>query len=120
MEIQFEYTEPGNLTLGVAIFGDDGTHIATSWSVDGEQDAWPPIRVGVSRVVVNLSTACLRQGKYTISLTACVHGASVIIPESLESPYILAEVIGFPSTSPYFTSNRQGVVHLPATWALES
>ena len=120
MEIQFEYTEPGNLTLGVAIFGDDGTHIATSWSVDGEQDAWPPIRVGVSRMVVNLSTACLRQGKYTISLTACVHGTSVIIPESLESPSILVEVIGFPSTSPYFTSNRQGVVHLQTTWALES
>jgi lipopolysaccharide transport system ATP-binding protein len=105
-----------NLTIGISLFNQDGVLVFRSLQTDTDEDQWPELKHGQNKIQMKLPTEILNQGDYTIVLDGGLWNQCW-----LYNPYECDISINFTlagglSKSPYWISERWGIIAPVIPW----
>lgn len=117
IEAEINNIEP-SLTIGYAIYAEDGTVLYWSYQTDGKEDAWPKLEKGRIRLLSMIPKRLLNEGFYRIELIGGLHCRQWLFEPGVNAPSINLQVRGGLSDSPYWLSRRPGVLGPVLEWKL--
>jgi homopolymeric O-antigen transport system ATP-binding protein len=108
-----------SLTVGYAIYAEDGNLLYWSYHVDEGEDLRPSLKAGRCTLRSQIPPRFLNEGTYRLELIGGLHSKQWLFTPGLKVPFIYLEIQGGLSNSPYWTRKRPGhlapVMHWDAT-----
>jgi lipopolysaccharide transport system ATP-binding protein len=117
LQIKGELLEknPG-LSIGYALYGEDGNFLYASYDTDQKQDDWPKLDTNNLTLTTELPTEILNEGLYRIELIASIYNVRWIFEPGRHNPYIMLNIQGGLSESPYWLTKRPGLLAPLLKW----
>lgn len=107
------------LTVGYALYAEDGTLLYWSYHTDTEGGRQPPLRKGPNVLRSRLPEGLLNEGTYRLELIAGLHFIEWLFEPNTDVPRVLVELRGVPSDSPYWLARRPGILAPRIDWTIE-
>jgi lipopolysaccharide transport system ATP-binding protein len=104
------------LTIGYAIYSEDGKLLFWSYQTDQEKERWPTLRKG--RIVLRgrIPSRLLNEGLYRVELIGGLHFREWLFKPGGNVPHIYLRISGGLSDSPLWMSKRPGVLAPVLEW----
>jgi len=119
VRIEGEVLEPHPaLTIGYALYSEDGTLLYWSYQTDAVDGA-ALLRRGRNVLVSAFPRELLNEGTYRLEMIGGLHYIQWILEPRTTVPAIYLEVRGFPSRSPYWLAKRPGLLAPRIEWTHE-
>ncbi len=115
LEIDLREFDPG-LTLGYAIYTEEGQVLWYSYQSDEKTTRWPTLHKGISRLQCNLPTRLLNEGRYRIEYICGLFCRVWLAKPGVNVASILFEIQGGLSDSPFWTLARDGLLAPVIPW----
>ncbi|MHB8727698.1 MAG: ABC transporter ATP-binding protein [Sulfuricaulis sp.] len=106
------------LTVGYALFSEEGSLLYWSYHTDGREDRWPRLRMGVNRLRSRLPYRLLNEGAYRLDMIASLHYRSWLFQPGVNAPSITFVIQGGLSDSLYWMVRRPGILAPVFDWEL--
>ena len=117
-QIEGDITQPDNtLTLGYAIYAEDGTLLYYSYLTDSAEQDWPPLDAGHCVLRSRVPARFLNEGSYRLELIAQVHNRSWLMQPGVNAPQVTLVIQGGLSDSPIWVAKRPGILGPVLDWA---
>jgi lipopolysaccharide transport system ATP-binding protein len=104
------------LTVGYAIYSQDGTLLYWSYQTDCPEKEWPRVERGTCSLRSRLPARLLNEGKYRMDLIGSLHYREWLFEPGVNSPSIVLTIKGGLSDSPYWMSRRPGLLAPLMKW----
>lgn len=104
------------LTLGYAIYNEDGYLLFRSYHKDGDEDNWPELKIGENHIQSKIPKRFLNEGIYKIEFISSLHFRQWIYEPGKNTPIIFLHIKGGLSDSPYWMSKREGLLAPIMNW----
>ncbi len=105
-----------SLTIGYAIYAEDGQLLYWTCHTDGHPAEWPQIDKGRLTLKSQVPKRFLNEGSYRLGLIASLHFKQWLSDPSVESPSIYLNVQGGLSESPHWIARRPGLLAPVMEW----
>lgn len=116
IDIELEISELNSgLTVGYALFSEEGEALYWSYQTDQEESFWPSLSLGKVKLRSKFPQRLLNEGKYRIELIASIYFQRWLI-EPGKGPMIFFEVKGGLSDSPMWQMRRPGIIAPVLAW----
>ena len=115
IEGEIEQPDP-SLTIGYAIFSEEGLLLFWSYQTDGPEESWP--RLGAGRVTLRsrLPRRLLNEGRYRIELIASLHFRAWVQEPGRSAAAVFVSIQGGLSDSPLWMVRRPGLLAPVLDW----
>ncbi len=100
----------GNLTVGFAIYALSGDLLFWSYHTDVTEREWPPLHIGLNRLVGWVPPHLLNEGTYRIELISGLHFQEWLTQPGVNAPMLNLSIRGGLSESPYWMMARPGLL----------
>ena len=121
IEIEGVIEEPDlSLTVGYAIYTEDGTLLYWSYQTDVEEAVWPQLRKGVNVLRSKVPERFLNDGSYNVELISSLHFKKWLCEPRKSSPSVYLTIQGGLSDSPYWMIKRPGILAPVIEWTAKS
>ncbi len=107
------------LTVGYAIYAEDGTLLYWSYQTDKEEAQWPRLHPGRCVLRSRLPARLLNEGFYQIELIGGLHFREWLFTPGISAPSIQIQIQGGLSESPYWMAKRPGLLAPVLEWELD-
>ena len=107
------------LTVGYALYAEDGTLLYWSYQTDSAGGRGPALRKGTNRLRSRLPDSLLNEGTYRLELIASLHFIEWLFEPNTDVPRLHVELRGVPSDSPYWLERRPGLLAPRIDWVGE-
>jgi lipopolysaccharide transport system ATP-binding protein len=107
------------LTVGYALYSEDGTLLYWTYQTDAGEDSWPQLRRGVN-VLRSKLPAFLNEGEYRAELIASLHCRQWIQEPGKSVAVAAVTIEGGLSESPYWMWKRPGQLAPAITWEVSA
>ncbi len=115
LEGDIDELEPA-LTIGYAIYAEDGQVVYWSYQTDTAQDRWPKLSKGRCSLKSRLPQRLLNEGVYKLELIGGLHFRQWLFQPGIKAPSVYLEIRGGLSDSPYWMIKRPGVIAPIIEW----
>jgi lipopolysaccharide transport system ATP-binding protein len=115
MEGDIEQLDPA-LTIGYAVYSEDGHLLYWSYQTDGPEVSWPKLQIGRNKLVGRIPARFLNEGTYRVELIGGLHFRSWLFEPGMTAPTIFLTIQGGLSESPYWMSKRPGLFAPVLEW----
>lgn len=106
------------LTVGYAIYSEDGTLLYWSYQTDMSEKQWPKLGLGHCMLRSRLPSRLFNEGSYRVELIGSLHFRKWLMEPGISAPQVLLVIRGGLSDSPYWMAKRPGVLGPVITWSL--
>ncbi len=121
VQIEGDIIQPEpSLSLGYAIYAEDGTLLYSSFQTDSDEQDWPKLSVGRCVLRCQIPVRLLNEGTYRLELIGLVHRRSWLMEPGVSAPQMTLVIQGGLSDSPYYVAKRPGVLGPVLTWTAAS
>jgi lipopolysaccharide transport system ATP-binding protein len=107
-----------SLTLGYAIYSEDGSMLFWSYQTDINEEAWPKLQQGFNCIRSQIPKRFLNQGIYRIEFISSLHFRQWLCQPGKNTPTIFLTIHGGLSDSPYWMVKRPGLLAPVLKWEL--
>lgn len=115
--IEAEITElDPALTIGYAIYADDGTLLYWSYQTDQAEERWPKLERGICMLKSRIPSRLLNEGDYRLELLGGLHFRRWLFEPGKSAPSVLFQIRGGLSDSPYWMIRRPGMLAPVLSW----
>ncbi len=118
IQAEIEEIDPA-LTIGYALFSEDGTCLYWSYQTDTSEQQWPRFNKGKVSIKSKLPTEFLNEGNYYLELIGGLHHRQWLFQPGVNAPKIVLGIQGGISDSPLYTSARGTVLAPILTWSVD-
>jgi lipopolysaccharide transport system ATP-binding protein len=108
------------LTVGYAIYTEDGVPLYWTYHTDSAQEDWPQLHVGRCVLRGVIPRRWLNEGGYRLELIGGLHFRRWLFEPLVNAPQIVVTVQGGLSDSPHWMQRRPGVLAPVLSWLLVS
>ena len=98
------------LTIGYAIYCEDGTLLYWSYQTDGPEENWIKMSKGINVLRSKIPKSLLNEGTYRIECIGRLHSRQWLFEPGRNAPPIFLTIQGGLSDSPYWMSRRPGIL----------
>jgi lipopolysaccharide transport system ATP-binding protein len=98
------------LTVGFSLYTATGELLFWSLHTDVEPEKWPPINIGVNRLIAWIPAHLLNEGDYRVELMLSLHYQEWISQPGINAPSVTFQIRGGLSRSPYWMMARPGLL----------
>ena len=117
VEIEGEVQQPDPaLTVGYAIYSEDGHLLYWSYQTDQAESKWPALTRGTHRLRSRIPNHLLNEGNYRLELIGSLHFRSWLYAPGVDAPQISLTIQGGLSESPYWIAKRPGLLAPLLDW----
>jgi lipopolysaccharide transport system ATP-binding protein len=109
-------TSDPSLTIGYALFTDDGTLLYRSYQTDTVNEGWSGLPEGMVQLRSRVPTKLLNEGDYRLELIGGLHCRQWLFEPGAANPQLNLQVRGGFSRSPYWLARRPGLLAPSLTW----
>jgi lipopolysaccharide transport system ATP-binding protein len=106
------------LTIGYAIYSEEGTPLYWSYQTDEVEANWPRLKKGVCALKSRLPTRLLNEGDYRLELLGGLHYRKWLFEPGKNVPSISLQIRGGLSDSPYWMVRRPGMFAPVLRWEM--
>jgi lipopolysaccharide transport system ATP-binding protein len=117
MEAEVAQLDP-SLTMGIALFDEEGNQLFWSYFTDGPEAAWPALKTGRVRLGCSLPPSLLNEGIYRVELIGGLHHREWFLEPGKSSVSVQFELRGGLSESPLWIERRPGILAPRLNWEL--
>jgi lipopolysaccharide transport system ATP-binding protein len=117
IEGEIEIVDPA-LTMGYAIYFDEGHLIYSSYQTDTSKSNWPKLKKGISCWRSRIPARYLNEGTYRLEIIGGLHFREWICQPGVNAPSIEFQVSGGLSDSPYWLAKRPGILAPVMSWEI--
>ncbi len=114
-EIEVRELDPA-LTLGYALYMEDGQVLWFSYQADQEMERWPVLEKGIVRLRSDIPSKLLNEGTYCIEYVSSLFCRIWLAEPGTNVVSIYFQSQGGLSESPYWTSARGGALAPVIAW----
>jgi lipopolysaccharide transport system ATP-binding protein len=107
------------LTMGYAIYSEDGNLIYWSYQTDEAEECWPKVKKGTSCWRTKIPARFLNEGAYRLEIIGGLHFREWICEPGVNAPSIALQISGGLSDSPFWHAKRPGVLAPVMNWIVE-
>jgi lipopolysaccharide transport system ATP-binding protein len=104
------------LTIGYAIYSEDGDLLYWSYQTDGNEEAWPNLQPGINCIRSQIPQRLLNQGTYRLEFISSLHFRQWLCQPGVNTPTIFLTIQGGLSDSPYWMIKRPGILAPVILW----
>lgn len=104
------------LTIGYALFTDDGTLLYWSYHTDTVDENWSGLPEGLICLRSRLPSRFLNEGDYRLELIGGLHCREWLFKPGATNPQVNLQIRGGLSNSPYWLVRRPGLLAPPLSW----
>jgi lipopolysaccharide transport system ATP-binding protein len=104
------------LTLGYAIYNEEGTLLYWTYQTDQNEENWPKLKKGYFRIRSKLPKNLLNEGTYKIEMIGSIHFIKWFLEPGKNVPTVYFKIQGGLSDSPYWIAKRPGVIAPIIEW----
>jgi lipopolysaccharide transport system ATP-binding protein len=104
------------LTVGYALFNEEGFLLYWSYQTDGPAADWPRLRDGRNLLRSRLPRRLLNEGTYRLELTGGLHCRQWLFEPGVSAPAIYFTIQGGLSDSPLWVHRRPGLLAPVISW----
>jgi lipopolysaccharide transport system ATP-binding protein len=115
LEVEIDQLHPA-LTIGYALFTEDGTLLYWTQHTDAGDGRRTPLRKGRNSLRSPLPRAILNEGTYRLELMGSLHFIQWLFEPNTDVPTIYIEIRGVPSESPMWLARRPGLLAPQIEW----
>ncbi len=115
VEAEISELDPA-LTIGYAIYADDGTPLYWSYQTDEAEDKWPRLERGKCTLRSKIPPRLLNEGDYRLELLGGLHYRKWLFEPGKNVPSIVLQIRGGLSDSPYWMVRRPGMLAPVLGW----
>ena len=115
MEADIAQLDPA-LTMGFALFNDEGDQLFWSYFTDGPEASWPAIRTGRMVFRCLLPASLLNEGVYRVEMIGGLHHREWFLEPGKSQASVQFELQGGLSESPVWISRRPGILAPHLHW----
>jgi lipopolysaccharide transport system ATP-binding protein len=115
LEGDIEQLDPA-LTVGYAIYSEDGHLLFWSYQSDRPEENWPKLTIGRNKLVGRIPSRLLNEGTYRVELIGGLHFRSWLFEPGMTAPTIFLTIQGGLSESPYWLAKRPGMLAPVLEW----
>ncbi len=119
MEGEVNTIDPA-LTVGYAIYAEDGGLLYWSYQTDSAEDKWPKLTKGICVLKSRMQKRLLNEGVYRIELIGSLHFREWLFRPGVDAPSIHLTVQGGLSDSPLWTAKRPGQIAPVIEWSIDA
>lgn len=117
LEAEIAELDPA-LTIGYAIYSEDGTPLYWSYQTDDSEPNWPRLEKGVCTLRSKIPRRLLNEGDYRLDLLGGLHFRKWLFEPGKNVPSISLQIRGGLSDSPYWMARRPGVLAPALRWEI--
>lgn len=115
LEGKIKQTDP-SLTIGYAVYTEDGTLLYWSYQTDGAEHTWPKLIKGYNIFRSKLPKRFLNEGTYRLELIGGLHYRKWLFEPGKDVPSINLTIQGNLSDSPLWMAKRPGIIAPLMEW----
>jgi lipopolysaccharide transport system ATP-binding protein len=115
IEAEIAQMDPA-LTIGYAIYAEDGTLLYWSYQTDESEDKWPKLKKGVCILRSRIPERFLNEGSYRIELLGSLHFRQWLLEPGVNAPSIHLTIQGGLSDSALWIMRRPGLIAPVIEW----
>jgi len=104
------------LTVGYAIYSEEGSLLYWSYQTDGSENMWPKLAPGDCRLRGRIPKRLLNEGSYRIELIGGLHFKKWLFEPGVTSPAVHLRIHGGLSDSPLWMIKRPGLLAPIIEW----
>ena len=119
IEAEIRQLDP-SLTVGYAIYTDEGVPMFWSYQTDAAESQWPQLKTGRCKLRGLIPGRFLNEGVYRLELIGGLHCRQWLFEPGKEPPSIFLQIQGGLSDSPLWMTKRQGLLAPVLKWSLET
>lgn len=116
IEAKIEQIDPA-LTVGYAIYSEDGHLLYWSYQTDEAPDQWPELRPGHCILRSRIPARLLNEGLYKIEIIGGLHHRKWLFTPGVNAPSIFLTIQGGLSDSPLWMMKRAGILAPVLPWS---
>ncbi len=105
------------LTIGYAIYSEDGALLYWSYQTDMPEKDWPRLYLGRCVLRSRLPPRFLNEGTYRLELIAGLHARNWLMRPGVDAPQLTLVIQGGLSDSPYWLAKRPGYLGPAFAWS---
>ena len=117
IEVEILEIDPA-LTMGYAIYAEDGNLIYWSYQTDAAEENWPKIKSGISRWRSKIPANYLNEGSYKLEIIGGLHFREWICEPVVNAPFVEFQISGGLSESPFWHAKRPGLLAPVMNWVV--
>ena len=107
------------LTMGYAIYSDEGSLIYWTYHTDTPEESWPEVKKGISTWRTKIPARYLNEGGYRLEIIGGLHFREWICEPGVNAPSIEFQISGGLSDSPFWHGKRPGVLAPVMKWDIK-
>jgi lipopolysaccharide transport system ATP-binding protein len=108
------------LTLGYAIYSEDGNLLYWSYLTDENEDNWSKLKIGKNQLKSKIPKRFLNEGTYRIEFISSLHFRQWICEPGKNTPVIFLTIKGGLSDSSYWIAKRPGLLAPVMNWEVNN
>ena len=116
---EVQQTDPA-LTVGYAVYSEDGVPLYWSYQTDAAQQHWPTLKRGLNRLRTKIPQRLLNEGDYRLELLGGLHFRQWLFEPGQNPPSIPLCIRGGLSESPMWMQRRPVALAPVLNWELVS
>lgn len=106
------------LTVGIAIYNEDGYCLFWSYQTDGDIQSWPRFHIGQNKMRVKIPVEILNSGLYRVELIGGLHFRQWFFEPSVNAPSVFFRIGDKVSSSPYWAQARPTLLAPKLQWLI--
>ena len=106
------------LTVGCAVYTENGSLLFWSYQTDGAEDRWPKIHKGLCILRGKIPGRLLNEGTFKVELIGGLHFKQWLFEPGKNAPFIYLSVQGRLSDSPHWMVKRPGLIAPVLEWVM--
>jgi lipopolysaccharide transport system ATP-binding protein len=115
IEAQIKESDPA-LTIGYAIYAEDGNLLYWSYQTDTAEHTWPRLDKGFRVLRSRIPPRFLNEGLFRIELISSLHFREWLLAPGNNGPFITVSIRGGLSDSPLWIAKRPGLIAPVIEW----
>jgi lipopolysaccharide transport system ATP-binding protein len=104
------------LTIGFAVYAENGTLLFWSYQTDGCEEQWPKLHTGFNLLKGKIPRRFLNEGTYKVELIGGLHFKQWLFEPGKNAPFVYLTIQGGLSDSPHWMLKRPGVMAPVLEW----
>lgn len=105
-----------SLTIGYAIYSEDGTSLYWTYQTDECEERWPSLVKGVNRLRSNIPKRFINEGVYRVEMIGGLHHRTWLFEPGVHAPSVFLNIQGGLSDSPFWLAKRPGLFAPVMKW----
>lgn len=104
------------LTVGYAMYAEDGTLLYWSFQTDSAEETWPALKTGRCALTSRIPSRWFNEGTYRIELIGSLHFRKWLLEPGRNAPGVFLTISGGLSDSPHWMAKRPGTLAPVLPW----